>query len=154
MLFDDGYVTGGDSAKPWGNGEGETEYLLYNKTKAQTYYPLFLGLQYRESDSVYQYPYFKDAAGNEQGGSNRAIDAAYNYSLAANSQAGASIKGGAVQKLVDTHLKTDNGDGTYSGAITQGNGKVDLPYFSSTFLGKKPRMNIPLTKEMPSVRLN
>lgn len=76
------------------------------------YYPLYLGLQYPNQ-------------GTGRGNQMIHNPAAYKYSIAVNSQANSGTSA-AVLGLVDTELA--------GGDITQGNGKVVLPYFDREFL--------------------
>ena len=138
-LYDSGYMTGGDAAKGWGNGSGETQYLFsrdsHNASSsyvsgANTYYPLFLGLQYisQNNSNDYCFPYFQGYNGEDVGGKSSNMghgfpNERYNYSLAANSN---SYGDAVVQDLVDDTLSGDR--------ITQGNGRVVLPYFDNSFV--------------------
>ncbi len=129
-LYTEGYLEGGDhdddnTIPGWGDGDGETQYLFPDLSEASTYYPLYLGFQYKNNDSSYQYPYIVPTEGAMGGNDHGEIIAKYNYCLAANSGAGASPYG-VVQGLVDDTLS--------GGVPTQGLQRVTLPYFDSTFL--------------------
>lgn len=99
-LYESGYATGQKTT---------------DKTSAEWYWPLYLGLQFPG-----------------QGDSNPMISAGgnpYNYSIMVNSQAGTGNTSYAAQGLVDNVL--------YAGEISQGNGTTLLPYFDEEFLEAK-----------------
>lgn len=99
-LYESGYATGQKTT---------------DKTAADWYWPLYLGLQFPG-----------------QGDSNPMIRAGgnpYNYSIMVNSQAGTGNTSYAAQGLVDNVL--------YAGEISQGNGTTLLPYFDEEFLEAK-----------------
>lgn len=112
-LQDEAYYGTESYVNAAGTWDSSNQYLFSYKTGQDTYYPLYLGLQYNDKGTSYPY---------RIGDWDKA--ATYKYSLAANSNAKSG--NAAAQNLVDSTLS--------GGLVTQGNGKVTLPYFNSSFL--------------------
>ncbi len=109
------YVTGATNGRGTYSTLGD---LRSSPDHPGTYFPLYLGLQYADSsapDPKVNNVYVKSNPNS------------YNYSLAANSAAtGDNGVAAAAQGLVDSEL--------HDGTVTQGNGRVKVPYFDPAFV--------------------
>lgn len=147
-LWDSGSTTGYIRKSGCADWDDTTQQYLFaaaNDSSDHHYYPLYLGLQYKSSGSVYKYPYIHNDGtnipigtgdgqlgehnGGGSGDRHGALSRRYfGYSLAVNSEGGSSSPA-AAQGLVDDTLHGNN--------VTQGNNAMIVPYFNSSFLTSK-----------------